>query len=211
MEVGVCPGTCNYFPNLFTKRPLTRISKPAPGVHGMRGLVGDHQPYTTTTKDFRSKRGILEGLVYELSKPKRRAKYTPPPGLHWRCSSWILWGWCVDCGVRLGEGLAEKVGNGLAKGWRRVDTGLAECWRRVGRGWRVSLHPPILQFPKRPFRRKQHGFGQARFYLKQLWNNKGQKGNHFRSNGTIGAKIVTLQNGIVSTERYCFELITPIM
>ena len=46
----------------------------------------------------------------------------------------------------VGEGLAEKVGKGLAKGWRRVGEELAK-------GWRVSLHPPILQFPKRPFRR----------------------------------------------------------
>ena len=42
--------------------------------------------------------------MYELSEPKRTAKCIPPPGLHWRCSSWLLWGWCADCGVRPFEG-----------------------------------------------------------------------------------------------------------
>ena len=37
--------------------------------------------------------------------------------------------------VGVGEGLADKVGKGLAQGWT------------------VSLQPPMLQFPKRPFRR----------------------------------------------------------
>ena len=45
-------------------------------------------------KDFRSKRGIFRGVVYELSEPKRTAKYTPTPPsrLHWRCSSLFLVG-----------------------------------------------------------------------------------------------------------------------
>ena len=38
--------------------------------------------------------------MYELSEPKRTAKCIPPPGLHWRCSSWFLWGWCANCGVQ---------------------------------------------------------------------------------------------------------------
>ena len=42
-------------------------------------------------------RGVV---VHELSEPKRRARYTPPPGLHKRRSRWLLWGWCADCGVR---------------------------------------------------------------------------------------------------------------
>ena len=41
---------------------------------------------------------------------------------------------------------------GWQKGWQRVGE-----WRRVGRGlakgWQVALHPPMLRFPKRPFRR----------------------------------------------------------
>ena len=37
----------------------------------------------------------------------------------------------------VGEGLAEKVGKGLAKGWRRVGEGLAQGWRRVGEGLAV--------------------------------------------------------------------------
>ena len=39
-------------------------------------------------------------MVYELSEPKRTTKCIPPPGLHCRCSSLLLWGWCADCGVR---------------------------------------------------------------------------------------------------------------
>ena len=35
----------------------------------------------------------------------------------------------------LGEGLAEKVGKGLVKGWLKVGEGLAKGWQRV------SLHP----------------------------------------------------------------------
>ena len=44
----------------------------------------------------------------------------------------------------LGEALAEKVGEGLAKGWHRVGEGLAK--RLAG-----FLAPSNLQFPKRPF------------------------------------------------------------
>ena len=40
----------------------------------------------------------------------------------------------------LGEGLAEKVGKGLTKGWRRVGGGLAKGWQRV------SGFPCTLQF-----------------------------------------------------------------
>ena len=56
------------------------------------GKIGGHQPYTTTTQDFQSKRGYFEGVVYKLSEPKRRAKYTLHPALHRRCSTWPLWG-----------------------------------------------------------------------------------------------------------------------
>ena len=62
--------------------------------------IGDHQPYTATHEELWIKKGISKGVVYELSEPKRTAKCTPPPGLHWRCSSWLLWGWCADCGFR---------------------------------------------------------------------------------------------------------------
>ena len=41
----------------------------------------------------------------------------------------------------VGEGLAEKVGKGLAKGWRRVGKGLARGWRRVGKGLADFLAP----------------------------------------------------------------------
>ena len=59
----------------FAKRPLTRVAKRVPGVHGKRGL--------------------------ERGWQKR---------------------------------LAENVGEGLAKGWRRVGEGLARGWRRVSKG-----------------------------------------------------------------------------
>ena len=36
-----------------------------------------------------------------MSEPRRTTKCIPPPGLHWRCSSWFLWGWCSDCGARI--------------------------------------------------------------------------------------------------------------
>ena len=51
-------------------------------------------------KGLRIKKGLSKGVVYELSEPNKTAKCIPPPGLHWRCSSWLLWGWCADCGVR---------------------------------------------------------------------------------------------------------------
>ena len=52
-------------------------------------------------KGAQIKRRISKGVVYELSEPKRTAKCIPPPGSHWRCSSWFLWGWCADCGVQI--------------------------------------------------------------------------------------------------------------
>ena len=50
----------------------------------------------------------------------------------------------------VGERLAEKVGKGLAKGWRRVGERLAKAG--LVEGWRISLHPPISGFLRRPFR-----------------------------------------------------------
>ena len=41
----------------------------------------------------------------------------------------------------VGEGLAERVGKGLAKGWRRVGKGLAQGWGRVGKGLADFLAP----------------------------------------------------------------------
>ena len=55
-------------------------------------------------KRLRIRKGISKGVVYELSEPKRTANCIPPPGLHWRYSSWLLWGWCADCGVRISSG-----------------------------------------------------------------------------------------------------------
>ena len=47
----------------------------------------------------------------------------------------------------LGEGLAEEVSKGLAKGWQRLGEGLAQGWRRVGEGLVKGLRfPCTLQF-----------------------------------------------------------------
>ena len=49
--------------------------------------------------------------MYELSKPKGRAKYTPPQGLHWQCPSWLLWG-----GARIQALVQELERNTISKG-----------------------------------------------------------------------------------------------
>ena len=50
-------------------------------------------------------------------------------------------------GVHGKRGLERGWQRRLAKGWRRVGEGLARgTWRRV------ALHPPISEFPRRPFR-----------------------------------------------------------
>ena len=54
-----------------------------------------------------------------------------------------------DLRMRVGwtpEYCGEKVGPGLAEGWRRVGEGLAK-------GWRIFLHPPISEFPEAPVQR----------------------------------------------------------
>ena len=51
---------------------------------------------------------------------------------------------------RVGEGLAEKVGKGLAKGWRRVGEGLAKGWRRGGEGLADFLAPSNFGIPEAP-------------------------------------------------------------
>ena len=46
--------------------------------------------------------------------------------------------------------LAEKVGEGLAEGWRRVGKGLAKGWRRVGEGLAGFLAPSNFVIPEAP-------------------------------------------------------------
>ena len=58
--------------------------------------IGDRQPRTIPNIPPSSSGGILVGVVCELSEPNKKAKYAPPPVLHSRCWSSILWGWCVD-------------------------------------------------------------------------------------------------------------------
>ena len=61
--------------------------------------IGDRQPRTIPTKDLHQM-VFLGGVVCEFLEPKKKAKYAPPLVLHSRCWSSILWGWCVDFGVR---------------------------------------------------------------------------------------------------------------
>ena len=65
-------------------------------------LLGDREPRTIPTKDLPYQVICLEGggVVCELPEPKEKAKYAPPPVLHSRCWSSILWGCCVDFAVR---------------------------------------------------------------------------------------------------------------
>ena len=44
--------------------------------------------------------------------------------------------------------MAEKVGKGLAKGWRGVGEGLAKGWRRAGKGLADFLAPSNFRIPR---------------------------------------------------------------
>ena len=108
-----------------------------------------HPPFWTAKKAYRSKGALQQPhkQAYGKNITHKVPKIPRSRGVHGK--------------MALGEGLAEMVGKGSAKGWQRVGERLAKGWRRVGtrlaKGWRVSLHPPILPFPKRPFRRAGHG------------------------------------------------------
>ena len=93
-------------------------------------------------------------------------------------------------GVR--DGLAEKVGKGLAKGWRRVGEGLAK-------GWRISSHPPISEFPRRPFR--DTGFDSMGSTFEIIQNVFGS----FQGVGKdgVGGKFPPFSSLLI---RYCFFL-----
>ena len=60
-----------------------------------RGLWTTHHPHKSPS----SSGGTFGGGVCEMSEPKKKAKYAPPPVLHSWCWSSILWGWCVDFAV----------------------------------------------------------------------------------------------------------------
>ena len=60
---------------------------------------GDRESRTIPTKDLPYRVVFLGGMVLEFSEPKRKAKDAPPPILHSRCWSSILWGYCVDFAV----------------------------------------------------------------------------------------------------------------
>ena len=57
---------------------------------------GDRSSRTIPTKDLPHQVVFWEEGVCEVSEPKRKANYAPPPVLHSQCRSSILWGWCVD-------------------------------------------------------------------------------------------------------------------
>ena len=76
-----------------SKKPLTRVSTPAPGVHRKRGLERGWQN--------RLAKGWQKGLAERVGRK----------------------GWQKGLAERVGrkgwqKGLAERVGTGLAKGWR---------------------------------------------------------------------------------------------
>ena len=50
-------------------------------------VIGDRQTCTIPTKDYPHQVVFLggRGVLCELSKPKKKAKYAPPPVLHSRC------------------------------------------------------------------------------------------------------------------------------
>ena len=76
----------NEFFLFIPTEPLKPLEK-----KGKTLTIGDHQPYTATTKDFGSKKGFQQGVVYELSEPKRTAKCIYH---HQDCTGDVLRGFC---------------------------------------------------------------------------------------------------------------------
>ena len=95
-EAPSCPTPTHATCDLSSLRTLEKL------VGGKRCCPLARGPPTTYRRHKRLQinKGISKGVVCKLSEPKRTAKCIPPPGLHCRCSSWLLWGWCADCGVR---------------------------------------------------------------------------------------------------------------
>ena len=50
----------------------------------------------------------------------------------------------------MAEKVGKGVGEGLAKGWRRVGTRLAQGWRRVGKGLAGFLAPSNIAISEVP-------------------------------------------------------------
>ena len=61
-------------------------------------IVGDHQQYTTTTKDFRSKRGILEGWCTNCQNLRQQQNIHQPQG----CTGDVHHGFCGGGGRIVG-------------------------------------------------------------------------------------------------------------
>ena len=121
---------------LETKRPLTRVSKPEPGVHGKRGLEIETQKPTQNPeipKKHRVYANIFEKFAQTFSKTLWHESGTQQKLFRKTCSDELFYfGWTFSGGFASCEErgwqkrLAEKVGKGLAKGWRRVGVGLAD-------------------------------------------------------------------------------------
>ena len=80
-----------------------------------------------------------------MHKLVRTARYTPPPGLHWRCSPWLLWGWCADCGLRLNLGVRRR--GGFRKGCRCNSCLLSAIVRAIVRATQyVAMADELLHY-----------------------------------------------------------------
>ena len=111
------PTKCENTPNMQDMPRKKNLLEKPPGSKSPLSVLGrefqrdrhssnelDHQPYTTPTKRFRSKRRLCRGggVVYKLSELERAANLKPPQNTavlfnqHSFC-----WGWCADCEVRL--------------------------------------------------------------------------------------------------------------
>ena len=81
---------------------------------------------------------IFGGVVCELSEPKKKAKYAPPPVLHLQCWSSILWGWRVDFAVwyfpfQHSKPLPASQISALA--WPMVSDFWQKATRKAPQGW----------------------------------------------------------------------------
>ena len=109
------------------------------------GQRATYQPHKRPS----SSGGIL-GVVCKWSEPKKKAKYAPPPVLHSRCWSSILWGWCVDFAVWFETKLRPKLCGILSEHFRRNIGNYKQTLRAnfVLRKSRSNLRFGLQGFPK---------------------------------------------------------------
>ena len=96
---------------------------------------------------------LLKHYYRRQGEPKRSAKYTPPPFLHRRCSSWLLWGWCADCGDNLKENCPQPhPPAGRAQASRNVEPSMLSQFSGLSKRcfWQTVIllgwHPPFSSF-----------------------------------------------------------------